>query len=175
MIIFGLSAININHKLKLLSPKGEWVESQKMIKINDNTDKQQLAGAIRDSLGLMGWCPYWTQNRNNEIFRFEITHNGAEYRITTNIDSGSISIKRKPKGIGNILNSLHFFNEDLPSGTKIVNSWKYYKDLCFIYLIIAVITGIWLALKGRNRKVGLLVLGSSAVISCILIIFVWLI
>jgi hypothetical protein len=158
----------------ILMPKGEWTETQKKININDNIDKQQLAEAIRDSLGLMGWCPYWTQHRDKEIYSFEITHNGAEYRIAANIDSGNVSIKRRPKGLGSILNSLHFFNEDLPSGTKIVNTWRYYKDLCFIYLLIAIVTGIWLTLKSRKKFREIIVLCSALAMSCILILYVWL-
>jgi hypothetical protein len=174
LIIFGVSALHINHKLGFLEPRGEWSESQATIKINDNNDKQQLSEAIRDSLGLMGWCPYWTQSGNKDYFKFDIVHNGAEYHISADLANGSVRIKRKPKGAGSILNSLHFFNEDLPSGTKIVNSWKYYKDLCFIYLIIAVSTGIWFALKMKKRRIGLLVLSSSLILSIILLIIIWL-
>lgn len=174
LIIFGISALHINHKITFLEPGGEWCETERLIKINDNSDKQQLAEAIRDSLGLMGWCPYWKQSRNNDNFKFNIAHNGADYSIDADLASGKVKINRKSKGAGSILNSLHFFNEDLPSGTRIVNTWKYYKDLCFIYLIISVSTGIWFALMKKKRTGGIIVLSSSILVSILLIIGVWL-
>lgn len=175
MLVFGFSALHINHHFSFLEPHGEWVESVARISISDTTDNQALAESIRDSLGLMGYCPPWTLNRKNGRYSFEIVHNGADYQIKTDLSTGDAVIRRKPRGFGSVFNSLHFFNENLPSGTKTVNSWQYYKDAAFCYLLVAVLSGIWFIISGksRHRKATLTVLFSSAAITAILIILVW--
>lgn len=174
MIIFGLSAVHINHRLSFLEPKGDWQESASHISITDNQDKQIMAENIRDSLGLMGYCPPWTQNRKDGRYSFDIAHNGADYRIEADLATGDVRVKRKPRGFGSIFNSLHFFNESLPSGNMIVNSWQFYKDAAFIYLVVAVLSSIWLIASGkrRHRKAVLAVLISSVIITALLIILV---
>lgn len=176
LLIFGLSALHINHSLGFFVPHVEWTESKKTISLHDTTDNQILAESIRDSLGLMGWCPYWTQNRNENRFRFDITHNGAEYKIDAGLETGLIKIKRRSKGFGNVLNSLHFFNENLPSGTHLVNSWQHYKNLCFIYIIIAIISGIYLFIRKKSSlATGFIIIISMLSFSAFLLLYVWLI
>lgn len=174
LIIFGLSALHINHGLKIFEQGEEWDESHRQINVQFIENKQQMAEAIRDSLGLMGWCPYWTQNRNNTRYRFDITHNGAEYKIDTDLQTGNVKIRRRAKGFGSVLNSLHFFNENLPSGTGVVNSWKHYKNVAFFYFAITIISGIYFFIKRKTGiKTGLIVLMSVFLISAGLIIYVW--
>lgn len=174
LIILGLSALNINHKFSIMKPHQDWTESQTQVNIINLADNQLLAEAIRDSLGLMGWCPFWTQNRNVERFRFNIMHNGAEYRIDAALKTGIVKVKRRANGFFSVLNSLHFFNNDLPRGSWIINSWQYYKILCIFYIILAIISGIYLFVKRKTGIVpGIIVLFSAMVISTILMIYIW--
>lgn len=173
-IILGLDALNVNHPFSLFKPHENWTDSQKIISIPDIRDNKALAESIRDSLGLMGWLPEWTMARENERFRFDITHNGAEYRIGAGLKTGVVSIKRKAKGFGSVLRSLHPFNENLPAGTLIVNSWQYYKDAGFFYVLLAVISGIYFILKlKKGKKAAIVAVCTALTISLLLFIYVW--
>ena len=176
LIIFGLSAIHINHKMSIMKPRQQWTESQAQINIVNLTDNQALAEAIRDSLGLMGYCPYWTHNRNEERFRFNIMHNGAEYRIDAALKTGIVKINRRGNGFGSVLNTLHFFNHDLPRGSWIINSWQYYKNLCVFYIILAIISGIYFFIRSKTGLVpGIIVMSSALIFSTLLMVYIWLI
>lgn len=173
-IILGLSALHVNHPFRFFLPTEKWTESEKSVVIPQIKDNMLLAQSLRDSLGLMGWLPDWTMHRDNEAFRFEITHNGADYRIEARLKTGKVKIKRRAKGFGSVLHSLHPFNENLPAGCFTVNSWQYYKDVSVLYVILAVISGIYFFLKRNNGKTtGIIVICSSLFLSFILMIYVW--
>lgn len=174
LIIFGISALHINHKFSIFAQHQVWTESHVQISIVNSADNMQLAEVIRDSLGIMGWLPDWRQERNGEIYWFNINHNGAENRIEANLETGVVKINRRATGFGSVLNSLHFFNTDLPGGSLIINSWQYYKNACFFYIILAIISGLYFFLKRQSRLIPpLIFVGSALIITILLIIFIW--
>ncbi len=175
LIIFGLSTLHINHNLPFLREKQHWTEQIRQITIKDNEDNQMLAESIRDSLGLMGWCPWWTQNREETKYQFGIEHFGSEYRIQANISTGEIIINRRVKGFGHVMHSLHFLGEDVPRANMAINSWKYYLNLTVLYLIVAIISGIYLFIKRKQElALGYLILGGFLTFSISLMIYIWL-
>ena len=175
LFIFGLSAININHHF--INPKQEWIEIRTHHNLVNIYDNQILAESIRDSLGLMGYCPNWTkeqQVRNNDFFNFSVMRIGVEYKIEANIKTGNIKISKRPEGFFSIMNALHYFNNDLPRGTKIINSWQYYKNLFVLYVFLAVISGIYLIFKSKKyRTSGLIALFSVPAFTILLFIYIW--
>jgi hypothetical protein len=122
----------------------------------------------------MGWCPYWNQNRNDEIFKFNNVHPGAERRIEANLKTGIVLVKRRASGFGSILNSLHFFNETLPQGSWIINSWKYFKNSFVFYIIITVFSSSYFFLIKKKRVFPVLIcLCSALMISTLLMVYLW--
>lgn len=176
LIIFGMSALNINHKFSIMQPRQIWTVSQSQIIIPNLKDKQLLAEAIRDSLGLIGWCPPWTQYLNEERYKFNVNNNGAERRIDAILKTGIVNVARRANGFGPILNSLHFFDGNLPGGKWIITGWKYFKDFCIYYMILALFSGLYLFMKRKTGYVpGFIVLGFALLISSILMLYIWLI
>jgi hypothetical protein len=174
LIIVGISAYDVNHPLSFLKPHEKWTISEKTIYIPEIKQNNKLAESVRDSLGLMGWLPDWKMNRNNERFIFEISHNGAEYRINAELKTGRVEIKRRAKGFGSTLRSLHPFNENLPSGTFLVNSWQYYKDASVFYVILAIASGLWFFLKRKTgRTAGIIVIVSALLLTLLLTYYTW--
>lgn len=174
LIIFGLSALNINHKFSIMQPQQVWTKSRSQIVIPDLANNQLLAEAIRDSLGLIGWCPAWTQNLNEERYKFNINHNGAERRVEAILKTGIVTVERRANGFGAILNSLHFFDGNLPDGPWIITSWKIFKDSCFFYMILALFSGLYLFMKRKSGYIpGLIFLGTALLISSILMLYIW--
>ena len=173
LLIFGLSTLYINHDFKIFREKQDWTVRKMVIDIADIEDNQQLAESIRDSLELMGWCPWWIQNRDESQFRFSIDHFGSEHRINANLGTGELIVNRRNKGFWSVLHSLHFLGSDVPRANKVINSWQYYQDFTVIYLIIAIITGVYMFLESKKeKKTGILILGGFFGASLTFIIYV---
>ncbi len=176
LLIFGLSTLHINHDFKIFGEKQDWTERKMVIDIAEIEDNQQLAESIRDSLGLMGWCPWWTQNRNESRFRFSIDHFGSEHRINANLGTGEVIVNRRYKGFLSVLHSMHFLGSDVPRANRVINSWQYYQDFTVIYLIIAIITGIYMFLESKKeKKTGIVILSGFFVASLTFMIYLWLV
>jgi len=177
LIIFGLSTLHINHHFALFEENKEWTnESSQTIHFEYTEDNQLLAENIRDSLQLIGWCPWWTQSRKGNEYQFSIESPGSKYRISAMLTSGTVDVKKRGKGFWNIMHSLHFLSEDVPNASAIVNSWQYYQDLTVIYLLFAVFSGIYLFfdVKPVNTTVATALIGGF-LISIILMLYIWLV
>ncbi len=176
LLIFGLSTLHINHDFKIFREKQDWTERKMVIDIAEIEDNQQLAESIRDSLGLIGWCPWWTQNRNESRFRFSIDHFGSEHRISANLGTGEVIVNRRYKGFLSVLHSMHFLGSDVPRANRVINSWQYYQDFTVFYLIIAIITGIYMFLESKKeKKTGIVILSGFFVASLTFMIYLWLV
>ncbi len=175
LLIFGLSSLHINHHFQLFEENQGWSEETEIkLHLKDTSDNQFLAEAIRDSLGLMGWCPWWEQYRKADKYRFGVVHNGAEYEINADLSKDLVSIKRRGKGFGNILQSLHFLGEEIPGGTLAINSWRYYQALSVVYLLLASATGIFLFTRRKKERIaGLLICFGFFCASILLMLYVW--
>jgi len=175
LLIFGLSSLHINHNFQLFQEQQEWTQEAEInLHFEDISDNQLLAETIRDSLGLMGWCPWWMQDRKDDLYSFSVTHNGAEYEINADLAKDLVEIKRRSKGFGNIIHSLHFLGEEIPNGTIAINSWRYYQDFTVVYLLLAIATGIYLFLRRKQeRKTGLLICCGFFLASIMLMVYIW--
>jgi len=177
LIIFGLSTLHINHHFALFEENKEWTnESSQTIHFEYTEDNQLLAENIRDSLQLIGWCPWWTQERQENNYKFSIEAFGSEYLINADLVSNQVHFKKRGKGFWNILHSLHFLGENVPNANIAVNSWQYYQDLTVIYLLFAVFSGIYLFfdVKPVNTTVATALIGGF-LISIILMLYIWLV
>jgi len=175
LVIFGLSSLHINHHFQLFEENQEWSEEQVLnLHFKDTSDNQVLAETIRDSLGLMGWCPWWKQNREGDKYRFGVVHNGAEYKINADLSKDLVTLKKRGKGFANVLQSLHFLGEEIPRGPLAVNSWRFYQTLGVVYLLLASATGIFLfSRKKKERKTGLIIGCGFFTASVLLMLYIW--
>ncbi len=176
LFIFGISTLYINHDFKLFRENQDWTETKNQIEIEDSGDNQILAESIRDSLGLIGWCPWWTQNRKESRFRFSIEHFGSEHRIDANITTGQLVVKRRSKGFLSVLQSMHFLGEKVPRANMVINSWQYYLNFTVIYLILAIVSGIYLFVNRKKElRTGLVIIGGFLTFSYSLMVYIWLV
>jgi len=160
-----------------MEEKQAWkkLESRK-IALDIPGDDQKLAETIKDSLGIMGWCPWWEQERTEGSYHFKISNFGAEYKIILHDSTGNLEVSRRAKGIGHVFHSLHFLGGSIPNGTRIVNSWHYYQNLNVFFILIAAITGTLLFLKRKSeRVVGISIAIGSFGLSVLLMLYIWLV
>ena len=135
---------------------------------------QELAEAIRDSLELMGWAPWWKQNRQPEKYEFGVQHFGKEYEITTHTGSDKVEVIEKTKGLLATFNSLHFLAESIPNAPWYVNSWQYYQDFTIYFILFSILSGVYLwFVSKQSRLIGLTILVSLMGFSGILMFYLW--
>jgi hypothetical protein len=174
-IIFGISSLNINHDFAFMKPSETTIRWQKRLAVPDLKDNQQLADNMRDSLGLMGWAPYWEQEKGPELYAFTVTHPGKDYTINAFLSQNRVEVTEKSKGFWPVFNSLHFLGGDIPNAPVLINMWQYYQNLSVVVMLFSMATGIYLFLKRKQeRTTGLLFLFGSAGLSFLFMLFVWL-
>ena len=174
LLAFGTSSLNFNHHFSWMESDG-WEEHwEREIAIPEMEDNQKLAEAIRDSLELMGWAPWWHLQRTEAQFNFRVTHFGKEFFITT--QNNLVKVREVTKGFWSVFNSLHFLGESIPRANGLLNSFQYYQDFVVFFIIFSIISGIYLWSRRKSeRKIGWILIGGVSGFSTLLMLYVWLI
>lgn len=174
-IIFGVSSLNFNHRFSFMQPLSKAIHWQKQINTPPYQDDEQFAGAIRDSLQLMGWTPSWEIKKDSAGFQFMITHPGKDYLINVFNNERVVRVEETHKGFWNIFNSLHGFNEKIPGSTAFLNSWGIYSNVAVFVMLFSIISGVYIFLKNKKeRKTGFIILLGCLGFSLLLMLLAWL-
>lgn len=176
LVIFGVSSINMNHHFEWMDETNTKTTWSTTIKYPELKENQAISEAIRDSLGLMGWTPYWDHEMKEDYFKFSILHYGKEYYVTATKATGKIEVEEVSKGFWWTFNSLHFLGETIPKAHWLINGWQYYQFVTVLVVLFSIISGMyfWFS-KKRERKIGMLVLGGGSLFSIGLMLYIWLV
>ena len=174
LIIFGLTSLNFNHHFAFFEPNNDKVTWEKSLAVPDNADDRKLAESVRDTLGLMGWTPYWRFHRDEQNnFTFEIARPAKNYVVKLNPERTLAQVEETRMGFMSAYNSLHALG-GLPN-SNLVKVWPIYTEVCVFFVLFAVATGIYFWAKRRDEKLigGILLLGGSGG-SILFMLFIWL-
>jgi hypothetical protein len=176
LIIFGLSSLNMNHHFGWMQPVNSEKHWEAGVTVPEIDDNGQLAQALRDSLGLMGWAPPWRFRMQPDTIRFAVVHLGKEYKISVVKDDGKVDVTEVTKGFWPTLNSLHFLGESIPRGPWLLNSWQYYQDMTVLFIMFSIVSGVYLwAKRPTERKIGLSLLFGVTGLSVLFMSYLWLV
>lgn len=177
LVIFGLSGLHLNHDFAVFQEQQIWeTQETQHFTFTHTEDKQILADSIKHALGLIGWAPWWDQYEKDGIFYNSVIHFGAEYRMELTLATGKLQWRRRSKGWGHVLHSLHFLGEGIPQASLLINSWQYYQHASVLYVIFAVLSGLWLFLRRKTERVlGLWVAGIAFSASLFYMLYLYLI
>ncbi len=171
LIVFGFSTIILNHDISL---RNDIVTKQwdAEIIIDTTLTDRQFAEYIRDQIGFMGWVPPWKYQRNASNFKFEIVRIGKNYRLSVNLQNGSVEIFEIPRGFLDVFNGLHFFNGNIPNAPFFIRTWQVYQWLSLFIMGLSLVLGIWLWLKYSYRPWQGFVFGSLFIGTIIIMILI---
>lgn len=171
LIAFGLSAIILNHNIKIENSEitHKW---ETEIPIDPDLQDLKLAESIRDQIGFMGWVPPWEFKRDSTHFKFTIVHTGRSYYLNANTSTGEVKISEAPKGFLAVFHGLHFFNGNIPNAPLLLRSWAIYQWLTLFVMAISLILGIWLWLKYSYKPWQGIVFGSLFIGTVIIMILI---
>ena len=83
VIVLGISSLQFQHHFVEFQPGEKSVTWEQRIQIPEFEDKDQLKSAIRDSLNLNGYLPWWKEYTDSlDIYHFMISRPGKQYWVT---------------------------------------------------------------------------------------------
>ncbi|MDX2245626.1 MAG: hypothetical protein SF052_02545 [Bacteroidia bacterium] len=175
LLIFGLSSLDFNHHFFPTQTEKKPLLPIRSVHMPLLEDDRILGEALRDSLGLFGWYLPWETKRDSLVFITTIAQPGKEYHLKLSLSNGEVEITETYKTAGQILRSLHFMGESIPSAPWWVNLWQYYQVLTVYSMLFWTVSGVYLWWRKKNsHPAERWVLLGMGVFSIGFILFVWL-
>jgi hypothetical protein len=173
LVIFGISSLNYNHKLEFTNEWTEAITVEQNFTAANGEDDKTLASAVRDSLGLWGWVPWWEYKRDEKNnLRFIVTRPSKAYTVHTDFDRQEAKIEVRAKGYWSVIRDLHALMAT--PGSALVSAWGIYTDLCAAFVIFSIISGVYLwTARKSERKLGLILVSAGSGTSLLLMVYMY--
>ncbi|MBT3606021.1 MAG: hypothetical protein HOE48_09940 [Candidatus Latescibacteria bacterium] len=170
LIIFGLSSLQFNHHF--VQPNDDEVTWTHPLRLDPTIEKRNVGNAVRDSLGLIGWGPWWNVEQDETETRVEVVRPGKKYQI--HIKDGLAEIEETRLGYLTIVNSLHALTR-VPNA-PFMSVWGIYTEICTWVVLFSAGSGVYLwTARKSERHVGWLLIcgGAGSTLLLILYVLVW--
>jgi hypothetical protein len=167
LIIFGISSLNFNHHF--VEPGDASTTWSVPLRLDPSIEKREVGLAVRDSLDLMGWGPWWEVERDSLRTYAEVVRPGKRYNVT--ISDGVATIEEIRHGPLQVMMSLHALT-NLPR-SPFVSTWEIFTEICTWVVLFSAGSGVYLmAIKKQERRVGWIILATSGLLSITLFVYV---
>jgi hypothetical protein len=169
-VLFGISSLNYNHKFgdESRTEVGTWERQLRMPELDDRAMSQ----AVRDTLDLPGWTPWWRYRTDDEgTFHFELVRPGKHYDMRLSSD-GLLRVEEFRTGFWPVVNQLHAMMA-LPNA-PLLTWWGVYTEFCFWVVVGSAASGVYLWTRRRSeRRVGWCLLGGVSGASLLLMLYIY--
>lgn len=174
LLIVGLSALNLQHHLISDQPRDTVTYDRKVV-IDSSLKTESLAESAMKQLNIIGYFPPWDFSQNGNLFAFKVYRPARHYLLGIDRVSGKTHVVEISFGFGAVINVLHtavLIGLDDP----LLKIWAYYGQLSALVAILAMGTGIYFWFKKSIRKKrDWIIAGISGVITCAVILYLWLV
>jgi len=173
LIIFGISSLKFNHRVKSEDATKEltnqWEQSLPLVPITNDT---LTATSVRDSLGMLGWTMPWEMQRDtNGNLHFGLARPGKRNQVHVFVNENKVRVEEHRQSVGAVINSLHGLS-GVPN-SQLASIWGGYTEFCFLTAIFAAASGVYFwATSKRERRAGVAVLGGAIAFSIAFIIYI---
>ena len=162
LIIFGISSLNFNHHF--VEPGDRRTTWTAPLTLDPSIEKRALGVAVRDSLDLMGWGPWWKVERDSLVASVEVVRPGKRYNIT--IAEGVAKVEEVHLGAWQVVSSLHALT-DLPRSSFVGT------EICTWAVLFSAASGIYLmTARKEEQRIGWTVFVTASVASLGLFVYV---
>ena len=175
VIILGISSLQFQHHFVEFEPAGEPVFWEQQVRISDLEDRNELKQAIRDSLELKGFLPWWKEYTDSTgVYHFMITRPGKQYWASVVPGNPVIQVKEQRMPFLNVALDLHWLTAGF-EGISFARIWRVVSEIFNILLLVIVLLSVqlWYA-QSFSRTTGWIISGGIASFSVIIIFIVWL-
>ncbi len=176
VVTLGISSLQFQHHFFEFQPGKKAVSWDQHVQIPGIEESHQLKSAIRDSLGLNGYLPWWEEYTDSlGIYHFMINRPGKEYWITVPNEGDLIQVDERRKAILSVVFALHPLTAGF-DGPGFAKAWRIISEIMSVLLLVIIILSIqfWYTRSFPKNK-GWIIVCAVASFSILLIILVWLI
>ncbi len=180
LIAFSYSAFVHQHHPKFPKQGTKTVQWEQELNIPDISGKREYKMAVRDSLGLFGYTPWWEDYRDSlGIHHFMLSRPGKKYWVTVPEKGNVYKIDEVRSGFWDVINQLHPLSGGMRGhgdGPLFIQAWKIVSLLLALVLLGVMIITIhfWYSRSFKKRRSWFIV-GAMFLFPVILIIFIWLV
>jgi len=169
LLLFGLSSLHYNHHFT--QPGDDRVTWTHPIRLDTSIEKRKMGQAVRDSLGLMGWGPWWEVRQNDTETRVQITRPGKKYNVRIPNQGGVAEVEEIRLGYWRVINSLHALMR-VPNST-FMSFWGIYTEICTWVVLFSAASGVYLwTARKSERRIGWSLLGAGSGPAVVLVFYV---
>jgi hypothetical protein len=189
LIIFGISSLNFNHPFEFTraeSAPTTWQEpinvpnlprlAKEMSGDEKTATKAKANHQVREALGLFGNQRPWNESKwkDETTYHASLIRPGRRYEVDVDLKTNTATVNEFRPSIFSVIKGLHGFHGTMP-GSAFISTWTFYTELATLTVLFAGISGIILwTRRPRERKVGLIMLASTALFSIALMIYITL-
>ena len=137
-------------------------------------DKGLLKAALRDSLNLHGYLPWWKEYTDSVgIYHFMISRPGKQYWVTIPEEYNRVIVEESRMPILSVVFALHPLTAGF-NGPGFAKIWRIVSEIMSVMLLVIIVLSIqlWYA-QSFSKKRSWIIVTALILISILLIIFVW--
>lgn len=180
LLLMAFSAFVHQHHPKFMEYEGKQSSREQEIEMPEIAEKWTYKAAVRDSLGLFGYTPWWEDYRDSlGVHHFMITRPGKKYWVTVPLEGNLYKVTTIRTGLHNVLNQLHPLSSGMRGhgfGPAFIGIWKCVALALGIVSLIAVLITLyyWLTRSVKKKHWWYFIAG-AALIPVLLFIMIWLV
>jgi hypothetical protein len=176
VIALGISSLQFQHRFVEFQPGKRVVSWEQSIDLPHIEDKDLLKAAIRDSLQLNGYLPWWKEYTDSTgIYHFMISRPGKQYWVTIPEAYNRVLVEESRMPFLSVVFALHPLTGGF-NGPGFAKIWRIISEIMSVLLLVIIVLSIqqWYA-QSFSKKRSWIIVSALTSISILLIILVWLV
>lgn len=180
LIIFSISAFYHQHHLKFPKPGNKTTYWEQSLTMPDIPDSREFKLAVRDSMGLFGYVPWWEDYHDSlGVHHFMISRPGKQYWITVPTLDDVYRVKEIRTGPWPVIISMHPLASGMRGhgmGPFFIKAWRIISlPMALVLLCVMIITIHFWYVRSFKKTKSWIISGAIASFPLFLLIFIWLV
>ena len=177
--LFSFSGLVLNHGSWTFAqfwPQRKQTEYERTVHATAGNDTER-AQAVMSQLGIKGEVEWVTPDQMPEHLRFRVVRPGRNYEVDADFGRGAATVAETSVNAWGVLNGLHHLN-GVHAGDKRntrdwfwTGVWVFGMDALAVGLISIALSGIYIWLRTRRRRVMGLIALVAGIAACFLLLF----
>lgn len=176
LIMLGLSSLQYQHHFDIpeREPYKTWTQNIDMPELEG---KQEYKLAVRDSLDLFGYTPWWKDYRDDAgVHHFMITRPGKQYWVEVPAEGNVFKIDEIRSSFISVVFALHGLTGGALEGPWFISLWKFVAQIMnVVFLAVLIITVYFWYDRSFYTYKGWIFAGTFAFVSLLTLVFIWLV
>jgi hypothetical protein len=176
VISLGISSLQFQHRFVEFQPGKKVVSWEQSIDLPRIEDKGLLKAAVRDSLQLNGYLPWWKEYTDSTgIYHFMISRPGKQYWVTIPEEYNRVMVEESRMPFLSVVFALHPLTAGF-NGPGFAKIWRIVSEIMSVLFLVIIVLSIqlWYA-QSFSKKRSWIIVASLTSFSMLLIVLIWLV